>query len=206
MPETLQQRAERVLASIAEEAGVTGAAVEVYDSTRLRAAMSVRTKTIEASSALCRLLDDRLLAAVFAHELGHLEVFDENELRRHRVWVLATFLLALLASLGAVILLHGRDLMLELFVSCAGMTALLVVGSATLVSRRQQELACDRYSADLAGGSALSDALKLLYPPLSRSDRLAQQLIDRFAVLRFMCAGTHPSLNKRLEALSELSL
>ncbi|NOZ78374.1 MAG: M48 family metalloprotease [Acidobacteria bacterium] len=140
------------------------------------------------SRPLLEALDPRQLAAIYAHEVAHLEHFTPRLLRIRAV-VLCT-----LAVLALALVPVGR-LLVELpsWAPVAWLAAGLITIAVAQARHREQETACDRRAVELCGDAeALAAALIILHE-LNLLPRRMEQSQD--------VALTHPSLARRLQAI-----
>jgi len=156
-------------------------------------ALAVRSLRIP-SVAFTRTLLDRLepdeVAAIFAHEVAHLEQWDRKRLTRVR-WLNHAAILASLAVAPLVAQL-GSDTITGIFVTVWPFVLLLALARRGSMNRAH-EAASDARAVELCGdGEALVRALTRLHALARMPRRLAAE-VER--------AATHPSLAQRIRAI-----
>src|SRR5215470_15502192 len=153
---------------------------------------SVRGSAVLMSETLLDLFDRDEIAAVFAHEVAHLEHYNR---RRCLFMLLAQWLIVLLGVVAAPLVIHAIGL--GLLQSWLPVTWFFVIWLALSMraSRHQaHEAESDRRAVELCGdGPALARALTKLHT-LARLPRRWPLEMERTA--------SHPSLARRIQAIA----
>jgi len=140
------------------------------------------------SRPLLKALEPRQLAAIYAHEVAHLEHFTPRLLRTRSAWLWVL-------TVAALALIPVSRLLVELpwWAPVAWLAAGLIAIAVAQVRHREQETACDQRAVELCGDAeSLSAALTILHE-LNLLPRRMEQSQD--------AALTHPSLARRLQAI-----
>src|SRR6266850_2305469 len=147
---------------------------------------SVRGSAVLMSDTLLDLFDRDEIAAIFAHEVAHLEHYDG---RRRLFMLLSQWLIVLLGVVAAPVVIHSIDLGLRNWIPGIWFFLIWLTLSMRVSRHQAHEAESDRRAVELCGdGSALARALTKLHA-LTRLPRRWPLEMERTA--------SHPSLGRR---------
>jgi Zn-dependent protease with chaperone function len=151
---------------------------------------SVRGSAVLMSDTLLDLFDRDEIAAIFAHEVAHLEHYDG---RRCLFMLLSQWLIVLLGVVAAPVVIHSIDLGLRSWIPGIWFFLIWLTLSMRVSRHQAHEAESDRRAVELCGdGSALARALTKLHA-LTRLPRRWPLEMERTA--------SHPSLARRIQAI-----
>ena len=155
---------------------------------------SVHGSAVLMSDTLLELFDRDETAAIFAHEVAHVEHFH----RRRCVYMLvAQWLIVLIGAVAAPVAIHALDSPLRGWVPSLWFFLIWLVLSVRLARHQAHEAESDRRAVELCGdGPALARALTKLHA-LARLPRRWPLEMERTA--------SHPSLARRIQAMRAAS-
>src|SRR5713101_7160402 len=151
---------------------------------------SVRGSAVLMSDTLLDLFDRDEIAAIFAHEVAHLEHYDR---RRCLFMLLSQWLIVLLGVVAAPVVIHSIDLGLRSWIPGIWFFLIWLTLSMRISRHQAHEAESDRRAVELCGdGPALARALTKLHA-LTRLPRRWPLEMERTA--------SHPSLARRIQAI-----
>jgi len=151
---------------------------------------SVRGSAVLMSDTLLDLFDRDEIAAIFAHEVAHLEHYDR---RRCLFMLLAQWLIVLVGVVAAPVVIHSIDLGLQSWIPGIWFFLIWLTLSVRISRHQAHEAESDRRAVELCGdGPALARALTKLHA-LTRLPRRWPLEMERTA--------SHPSLARRIQAI-----
>jgi len=151
---------------------------------------SVHASAVVMSDTLLELFDRDEIAAIFAHEVAHLEHFH----RRRCVYMLvAQWMIILIGAVAAPLAIHALDSPLRVWIPSLWFFVIWVALSMRLARHQAHEAESDRRAVELCGDApALARALTKLHA-LARLPRRWPLEMERTA--------SHPSLARRIQAI-----
>jgi heat shock protein HtpX len=200
-----------LIAELARRAGLPMPRVYLVDSPNPNAFATGRDPehaAVAATTGLLAMLDREEIAAVMAHELGHV---------RHRDTLIMTMVATIAGAISMIAnfgLFFGRGH--ERGNPLAGLLAIFVAPFAAMIVQmaisRTREYGADRAGAEISGNPrALASALAKIAGPAQRIPSIASRSNPAAAQLYIVPTqvselfSTHPSTEKRIAALLALS-